>query len=96
MDNDQRDRCLQRWHDAGYTDSYIRFTRPMHVDGREWARRLGVGPDSVVIDLGCGEGKLLTALARHIGGGIGIDVSPHMVEPRGLDGVRIRTRKALC
>jgi len=77
---ESEDRCLARWRDLAYVASYIRFTRPMSVNGREWAERLGVGSTSFVVDLGCGEGKLLTALAPHIDRGLGIDISPHMAK----------------
>ena len=77
---ESRDRSLARWNDPAYVASYIRFTLPMSVNAREWAERLGVGATSFVIDLGCGEGKLLTALAPHVDRGLGIDVSPHMAD----------------
>ena len=37
-------------------------------------------PDDVVLDLGCGDGNHLRALAGRIGRGIGIDVAPGMIE----------------
>lgn len=64
-----------RWHDQRYVDHYVRFTRGVRFDGAEWAKRLSVGRDSVVVDLGCGEGKLLIALGPYIARGIGFDVS---------------------
>jgi ubiquinone/menaquinone biosynthesis C-methylase UbiE len=36
--------------------------------------------DDVVLDLGCGNGHHLFALAGEIGGGIGVDLSPAMIE----------------
>jgi ubiquinone/menaquinone biosynthesis C-methylase UbiE len=38
------------------------------------------GPADVVLDLGCGNGHHLLALAPDVAGGIGIDVSPGMIE----------------
>lgn len=64
-----------RWHDRSYVDGYVRFTRGVEFDGAEWARRLHVGSEDTVVDLGCGEGKLILALAPYIKHGIGVDLS---------------------
>jgi 2-polyprenyl-6-hydroxyphenyl methylase/3-demethylubiquinone-9 3-methyltransferase len=39
-----------------------------------------VWPSDVVLDLGCGNGHHLLALAPEVAGGIGIDISPAMIE----------------
>jgi SAM-dependent methyltransferase len=40
-------------------------------------RLAGVGADDVVYDLGCGDGRILIAAARHYGArGVGIDIDP--------------------
>ncbi|HYA34475.1 MAG TPA: methyltransferase domain-containing protein [Candidatus Binataceae bacterium] len=69
-----------RWRDRGYVDRYIRFTRPVRFDGAKWAEKLCVGSNDTVVDLGCGDGKLLLALAPYIRRGIGIDVSAPAIE----------------
>lgn len=47
--------------------------------------------NDVVLDLGCGHGQHLLALAPQIAGGIGIDVSPRMI-----DLARTRLQSACC
>lgn len=42
-------------------------------------RHAQFGPSDVVLDLGCGDGAHLRALANRIGRGIGIDLSPRMI-----------------
>jgi ubiquinone/menaquinone biosynthesis C-methylase UbiE len=73
------DRYIARWQNKTYTDSYRRFTELDDPDAREWVSRLHLTATSVVLDLGCGEGKVLVAVAPHIQRGIGIDGSPHML-----------------
>ena len=65
-----------RWRDREYVDRYVRFTRGLEFDGAHWADRLGVGGADTVVDLGCGEAKLLLALAPHVARCIGLDLSP--------------------
>ena len=64
-----------RWHARSYVDAYVHFTRGVEFDGSAWARRLRSGAEDTVVDLGCGEGKLLIALAPYVKRGIGVDVS---------------------
>lgn len=67
-----------------------RFTSaiPHYVNGRppysprliaKLARETGLGPNSRVLDLGCGPGSLTLPLARHCGTMIGIDADPAMI-----------------
>lgn len=43
----------------------------------EMLRLAGVGPDDVVYDLGCGDGRIVIAAAREFGAtGVGIDIDP--------------------
>lgn len=42
-------------------------------------RHARLDDDDVVLDLGCGDGAHLRALADHIGRGIGVDLSPRMI-----------------
>jgi cyclopropane fatty-acyl-phospholipid synthase-like methyltransferase len=56
-------------------------------DGTAWAEKLSVGHNDVVVDLGCGEGKLLKALAPLIFHGIGLDMSAIALE-RGRRGLK--------
>ena len=73
------DPYVARWQNKTYAKSYLRFTERDDADAREWVSRLHLTPTSVVVDLGCGEGKVLVAVAPHIQRGIGIDGSPHML-----------------
>ncbi len=88
--------CLKRWEDQAYADTYIRFTSPVEFEAAQWVGKLGLTSDSTLVDLGCGEGKLLAELANHIKAGVGVDGSIHMVESsrrlllkRGISNVRI-------
>lgn len=43
-------------------------------------RFAGVGPDDVVCDLGCGDGRVVIAAAKHFGArGVGIDIDPQRI-----------------
>lgn len=49
----------------------------------EWAwlfPRILANPGQRVLDIGCGNGSLLAALASHIASGVGVDTSPKMIE----------------
>ena len=67
-----------RWHSAEYVANFAHFTESVQINVREWIERLSLNPGSTLVDLGCGEGKVLTALSGHIRRGLGIDASPHM------------------
>jgi SAM-dependent methyltransferase len=54
--------------------------RGLEFDGAAWARKLHVDHKSIVLDLGCGEGKLLRPIAPFIARGIGIDLSSTAVD----------------
>lgn len=75
-----------RWHDRKYVQAYLSFTRGVEFDGTAWAKDLNVGRGDVVVDLGCGEGKLLKALAPLISRGIGLDLSSIALD-RGRSGL---------
>ncbi|MCP3982775.1 MAG: class I SAM-dependent methyltransferase [bacterium] len=68
-----------RWLEERYAARYLEFTAPVEPDPAEWISRLRIGSSSTVIDLGCGEAKILTSLSSSIRSGIGIDASPHML-----------------
>jgi ubiquinone/menaquinone biosynthesis C-methylase UbiE len=68
-----------RWNEQQYVSSYVRFTKPVRFDLDTWIRRLKLESDSTVVDIGCGEGRLLSTLSNRIGKGIGVDGSPHTV-----------------
>jgi SAM-dependent methyltransferase len=70
----------RRWRDARYVANYLQFTAPVSPNRREWSTRLRVDPASTVLDLGCGEAKVLAAISPGIEFGIGVDASPHMVQ----------------
>jgi SAM-dependent methyltransferase len=71
---------IDRWNDPRYVRAYIAFTRTVEFDGQEWAQKLEVCEKDVVVDLGCGEAKLLRALAPFISLGIGFDGSSIALE----------------
>ena len=75
----QRD-YLDRWQDAKYVANYINFTESMEIESTNvWIERLRLGPGATVIDLGCGDTKVLACIASAIERGIGIDASRHML-----------------
>lgn len=80
------DEYIARWNTKEYVDAYLQVTSGARPDGAEWARKLGVGSGSTVLDLGCGEAKLLIALSPHIARGVGVDVSGHQIA-RGQENV---------
>jgi trans-aconitate 2-methyltransferase len=63
-------------------DSYDRISAPMEALGREVLARLELRGDEVVLDAGCGSGRITEALVRRLprGRAIAIDESPSMVE----------------
>jgi ubiquinone/menaquinone biosynthesis C-methylase UbiE len=55
----------------------IHFASTPHRVVAEMLRLAGIGPDSLVYDLGCGDGRVLIAAARDRGArGVGIDIDP--------------------
>ena len=49
-------------------------------DSLELLRRHGLGPDTTLVDLGCGTGLLAAAASSEAGRVVGVDVSPAMLE----------------
>ncbi|MFC1452807.1 SAM-dependent methyltransferase [Verrucomicrobiota bacterium] len=78
---------VARWNDKHYVDAYLHVTSGSQPDGAEWAQKLDTNSDGVVLDLGCGEAKLLIALSPYIACGIGVDVSRHQIA-RGRQNIR--------
>ena len=70
---------LERWSDPTYTENFIRFTKKWNEDAEKWIDWLQVDSTSTVVDLGCGEARVLAAIAPCIRQGIGVDVSAHML-----------------
>ena len=70
---------LERWNDPTYADNFVLFTESWSADPEVWIDRLQVDSTSVVVDLGCGEAKVLAAIADSIRQGIGIEASVHML-----------------
>jgi trans-aconitate 2-methyltransferase len=62
--------------------SYDRISGPMEALGREVLARLALGGDEVVLDAGCGSGRVTEALLERLPRGrvIAVDVSPSMVK----------------
>jgi len=65
------------WATNGHAESMERgHAAPTEAIVASW----GLGPDSVVLDVGCGNGwAIRRCLALGAGGGLGIDISPQMV-----------------
>lgn len=70
---------LERWNDPNYTSDYIFFTQDQSFDTKRYLDQLLVNSTSSVVDLGCGEAKVLADIAPEIGTGIGVDASGHML-----------------
>ena len=59
---------------------YARYRRDLPADqARAVAELLGLSPDDVVIDLGCGTGQLAVPLRDHCAGVIAVDPEPGML-----------------
>jgi trans-aconitate 2-methyltransferase len=69
---------VREWDGA----SYDRISGPMEALGREVLARLDLNGDEVVLDAGCGSGRITEALAQRLPRGrvIAVDQSPSMVE----------------
>lgn len=62
-------------YDEAFADITVR------EDEWRWLRqRMADGAGLHVLDIGCGNGSLLAALAPHIADGVGVDASPAMIE----------------
>lgn len=63
-------------------NSYDRISGPMEALGREVLARLELGGDEVVLDAGCGSGRITQALLERLprGRAIAVDASPSMVD----------------
>jgi SAM-dependent methyltransferase len=68
---------------AAYYEQYRRGYPEAVIDAV--AARFGLGPDDVVVDLGCGTGQLALPLAARVGAVIGVDPEPDMLR-RARDG----------
>jgi trans-aconitate 2-methyltransferase len=73
--------------------SYDRISGPMEALGREVLERLKLSGDEVVVDAGCGSGRITQALLERVprGSVIAVDSSPSMIEAAGerfADGAR--------
>ncbi len=69
---------VRQWDGA----SYDRISGPMEALGREVLARLELGGDEVVLDAGCGSGRITQALLERLPRGrvIAVDASPSMVD----------------
>jgi trans-aconitate 2-methyltransferase len=69
---------IREWDGA----SYDRISEPMEALGREVLARLELRGDEVVLDAGCGSGRITQALIERLprGGVIAVDGSPSMVQ----------------
>jgi SAM-dependent methyltransferase len=66
--------------DPAYVAGYDRKATPDLDAALEILRRHGLGPDTKLVDLGCGTGLLAAAVARECRRVVGVDVSPAMLE----------------
>jgi trans-aconitate 2-methyltransferase len=86
---------LREWDGA----SYDRISAPMEALGREVLARLPLSGEEVVLDVGCGSGRITEALIARLPRGrvIAIDASESMVQAarRRLPGADVRVMDAL-
>ncbi len=66
--------------DSAYVGAYDAKTRLDLEAALELLRRHGLGPDTTLVDLGCGTGLLAVAAAPEAGRVVGVDLSPAMLE----------------
>ena len=70
---------------------YARYRRDLSADqAQQLAERLGLRPEDVVVDLGCGTGQLAVPLQAHCAGVLAVDPEPAMLaglRARGVPGV---------
>ncbi len=66
--------------DAEYVAGYDAKTRLDLDSALELLRRHGLGPDTTLVDIGCGTGLLAAAAARECRRVVGVDPSPAMLE----------------
>jgi SAM-dependent methyltransferase len=75
---DERAHAGDEHLDAGYVAGYDRKAGFDPTEDVEVLRRHGLGPASVVVDLGAGTGTFTAAVAPHCGRVVAVDVSPPM------------------
>ncbi len=69
---------------AAYCEQYRRGCPEAVIDAV--AARFGLGPDDVVVGLGCGTGRPALPLAARVGAVIGVDPEPDMLRRRDRRG----------
>jgi SAM-dependent methyltransferase len=80
------DRCAE----GGFQEQHGRPARLLAYRLGLIRRHARLRPEDVVLDVGCGNGHHLLALAPEIAGGVGVDLSPRMIDlarrssPKGL------------
>ena len=80
VDKNHREEYVTWWDNSTYAQNYIRFTEPVRFVPEEWIDRLRIGSNSTVVDIGCGQAKLLAAIGPFIKRGVGIEASVTMVK----------------
>jgi SAM-dependent methyltransferase len=77
---DERDHAGAEHLDAGYVAGYDAKTELDLDAALALLRRHGLGPETTLVDLGCGTGLLAAAAASEAGRVVGVDPSPAMLE----------------
>ena len=77
---DDLDRVRQGARDAWSAGDFSRFAGMLWESGGDLVRRLGIGPDDEVLDVGCGTGNLAIQAAQAGARVTGIDIAPPMLE----------------
>lgn len=77
---DERDHAGPEHLDAGYAAGYDAKTGLDVESALVHLRRHGLGPETTLVDVGCGTGLLAAAAAAEARRVVGVDVSPAMLE----------------
>jgi SAM-dependent methyltransferase len=74
---------------AAMSEPDIHFVPAPHRVVAEMLRLAEIGPDSLVYDLGCGDGRVLIAAARDCGArGVGIEIDPCRIAECGANAIQ--------
>ncbi len=74
------DAASQGWNSKRLVEAYFHHSELQ----RQWAWEalglVGLHPNQQILDFGCGDGKITACLSRLVGGVVGLDASPSMID----------------